>query len=123
MDHWYSRPVLFVRSVEQSVAFYVDLLGFTQSWRYDEDSRALVAQVERQGCEIILSCQDSHRTGHGRLFISLDVSVLHELRAELEAKGVEVQDGFWGYDTMIVVDPDGNQLFFPYPNEDEDSAA
>lgn len=123
MDTWYSRPVLFVRSVEQSVAFYVDRLGFTQAWRYDEDSRALVAQVERQGCEIILSSQDSHRTGHGRLFISLDVSVLLELRAELEGKGVEIQDGFWGYDTMIVVDPDGNQLFFPYPNDDEDAVA
>jgi len=122
MDHWYARPVLFVRSVEQSVAFYVDQLGFTQSWRYDEDTRALVAQVERQGCEIILSCQDSNRTGHGRLFISLDVSVLLALRTELEARGVDVKDGFWGYDTMIVEDPDGNQLFFPYPNDDEDSA-
>jgi hypothetical protein len=22
-----------------------------------------------------------------------------------------------GYDTMIVEDPDGNELFFPYPND------
>src|SRR5438105_8600072 len=39
------------------------------------------------------------------------------LRAELEAKGVPVREGSWGYRLLVVDDPDGNQLFFNYPAE------
>jgi len=42
---------------------------------------------------------------------------LDALRAELEAKGVQVKEGSWGYRLLVVDDPDGNQLFFNYPNE------
>jgi hypothetical protein len=42
---------------------------------------------------------------------------LDALRAELEAKGVPVKEGSWGYRLLVVDDPDGNQLFFNYPNE------
>jgi len=45
------------------------------------------------------------------------VAALDALRAELEAKGVTVKDGSWGYRLLVVDDPDGNQLFFNYPNE------
>jgi hypothetical protein len=60
------------------------------------------------------------------MFISLNaepdtreaqVQALDALRAELEAKGVAVKDGSWGYRLLVVDDPDGNQLFFNYPNE------
>src|SRR5438067_7054719 len=36
---------------------------------------------------------------------------------ELEAKGVPVKEGSWGYRLVVVDDPDGNQLFCNYPNE------
>jgi hypothetical protein len=60
------------------------------------------------------------------MFISLNVepqtrevavAALDALRAELEAKGVPVKDGSWGYRLLVVDDPDGNQLFFNYPND------
>ena len=35
----------------------------------------------------------------------------------LEAKDVPVKEGLWGYRILVVDDPDGNQLFFNYPNE------
>jgi hypothetical protein len=53
--------------------------------------------------------------GKGLMFISLDVGVLDALRAELEGRGVDVMDGQWGYRLMVIADPDGNQLYFPYP--------
>jgi hypothetical protein len=37
------------------------------------------------------------------------------LGAELEGRGVDVKDGQWGYRLMVIADPDGNQLYFPYP--------
>ena len=114
-DQWFARPVLFVVDIGRSVDFYVKQLGFMQSWRYEEEGRAYVAQVERQGCELILSSQWPDKVGTGLIFISLDAGVLEALRAELEGRGVEVKDGQWGYRLMVIVDPDGNELYFPYP--------
>lgn len=77
--------------------------------------KAWVAQVDRRGCELILSSQWPDKVGKGLMFISLDVGVLDALRAELEGRGVEVKTGRWGYRLLVIADPDGNQLDFPYP--------
>ncbi len=112
---WYSRPVLFVSDVERALAFYVGELGFNEAWRHIDDGQLLVAQVNRAGCELILSSQWPRKTGSGLTFISLDPDVLAAARADFEGRGVEVKDGWWGYRLMIIEDPDGNQLYFPYP--------
>jgi catechol 2,3-dioxygenase-like lactoylglutathione lyase family enzyme len=126
MTNWFARPVLHVTDVEASLLFYVDRLGFTSPWRYDEDGRARVAQVDRQGCALILADTWPEKIGKGLMFISLNVepatheaavAALDALRAELEAKSVAVKDGSWGYKLLVVDDPDGNQLFFNYPAE------
>jgi len=126
MTDWFARPVLHVTDVEASLGFYVKRLGFTSPWRYEEDGGVRVAQVDRQGCALILSDQWPDKIGKGLMFISLNVepatpeaatAALDALRAELEAKGVPVKDGSWGYRLLVVDDPDGNQLFFNYPNE------
>jgi catechol 2,3-dioxygenase-like lactoylglutathione lyase family enzyme len=126
MTHWFARPVLHVKDVEASLCFYVNQLGFTSPWRYDEHGRARVAQVDRQGCALILADTWPEKIGKGLMFISLNVepetceaavAALNALRSELEAKGVLVKEGSWGYRLLVVDDPDGNQLFFNYPNE------
>jgi catechol 2,3-dioxygenase-like lactoylglutathione lyase family enzyme len=126
MADWFARSVLHVTDVEASLRFYVDRLGFTSPWRYEEDGRARVAQAERQGCALILADQWPEKIGKGLMFISVNVeqetheaaiAALDALRGELEAKGVSVKEGSWGYRLLVVDDPDGNQLFFPYPNE------
>ena len=123
MTDWFARPVLHVKNVEASLLFYVNRLGFTSPWRYDENGRASVAQVDRQGCALILANHWPEKIGKGLMFISLNaepegqVAALDTLRAELEAKGVPVKDGSWGYRLLVVDDPDGNQLFFNYPAE------
>jgi catechol 2,3-dioxygenase-like lactoylglutathione lyase family enzyme len=130
MTDWFARPVLHVSDVEASLRFYVDRLGFTIPWRFDEDGSVYVAQVDRQGCSLILSSQWPEKVGKGLMFISLNVApndepetreaavaALDALRAELEAKGAPVKDGSWGYRLLVVDDPDGNQLFFNYPAE------
>jgi len=112
-----------VTDVEASLRFYVNQLGFTSPWRYDEDGKVHVAQVDRQGCALILADTWPEKIGKGLMFISLNVepeaqvAALDALRAELEAKGVPVKEGSWGYRLLVVDDPDRNQLFFNYPNE------
>ena len=126
MTGWFARPVLHVSDVEASLRFYINGLGFTSPWRYDEDGRASVAQVDRQGCALILADTWPEKIGKGLMFISLNVepatreaavAALDALRAELAAKGVLVKEGSWGYRLLVVDDPDGNQLFFNYPAE------
>ena len=123
---WFARPVLHVTDVEASLRFYVDRLGFTIPWRYDADGKTHVAQVDRQGCAMIVADTWPEKIGKSLIFVSLNVephsreaeiAALDALRAELEAKGVPVKDGSWGYRLLVVDDPDGNQLFFNYPAE------
>jgi uncharacterized glyoxalase superfamily protein PhnB len=126
MIDWFARPVLHVTNVAASLRFYVERLAFTSPWRHDEDGKLVVAQVDRQGCALILSSQWPEKVGKGLIFVTLDVgaepreaqvAALDALRAELEARGVSVEDGSWGYRVLVVDDPDGNQLYFNYPNE------
>jgi catechol 2,3-dioxygenase-like lactoylglutathione lyase family enzyme len=126
MTEWFARPVLHVKDVEASLRFYVSRLGFTSPWRYDVDGRAHVAQVDRQGCALILADTWPEKIGQGLIFISLNVepatcetavAALDALREELEARGVLVKEGSWGYRLLVIDDLDGNQLFFNYPAE------
>jgi catechol 2,3-dioxygenase-like lactoylglutathione lyase family enzyme len=126
MADWFARPVLHVSSVEASLRFYADRLGFTVAWRYEENGRACVAQIDRASCVLIFSDQWPEKVGKGLMFISLNVepetyeaavAALDALRAEFEGRGVPVTDGHWGYRLLVVEDLDGNQLFFNYPSE------
>lgn len=130
-EEWYARAVLFVADIDRTLDFYVNRLGFTRSWRYEDGGKTLVAQADRQGCALIFSSQWPNKVGKGLIFISLNVdaapdrrqveveAALDKLRAELESKGVKVEDGFWGYRLLIIRDPDGNELYFNYPDADK----
>jgi catechol 2,3-dioxygenase-like lactoylglutathione lyase family enzyme len=126
VTEWFPRAVLHVSSTEASLPFYVEQLGCEVVWRVDWDGRTHIAEVHRQGCSLILSDQWPDKVGKALMFISLNVdpptretgvAAIEALRAELEARGVTVKDGEWGYRVLVVEDPDGNQLFFPYPND------
>ena len=125
MTDWFARPVLHVKDVEASLRFYIDRLGFTSPWRYDDNGKTYVAQVDRQGCSLIFSNQWPDKVGKGLMFISLNVdpptpeaatAALDVLRAEFESRGVLVNEDSWGYRLLVIDDPDGNQLYFNYPN-------
>lgn len=116
MGKWYSRPVIFVSDLDRAADFYVRQLGFTEAWRHGENGTAFVAQVEREGCELILSSQSPQRVSNGIIFISLEGQDVNAVRAELEAHDVKLREGWWGYPLMIVEDPDGNELWIPTNN-------
>jgi catechol 2,3-dioxygenase-like lactoylglutathione lyase family enzyme len=127
---WFARPILFVADIERSLDFYVGRLGFKEAWRHQRE----VAQVDRQGCSLIFSSQWPDKTSNGLTFVSLNLdaqaddlsaavsAALDGLRAEFESKGVEVRDGWWGYRLLVVRDPDGNELYFNYPDAGEPPA-
>ncbi len=108
---WYTRPVLFVADVNRAARFYIEMLGFEKRW-HEGDGAGKVCQVNRGDCEIIL-CENPTRRDKARLFVSLNVDELAELRRELDARSVPSRVTWWGYDTLQIDDPDGNELFFP----------
>ena len=113
IHRWYARPVLFVADVNRALRFYVDMLAFEKSW-HEGDGAGTVCQVNRGECEIIL-CEDATRRDKARLFIELTADGVAELRRELVERSVPSKETWWGYDTLQIDDPDGNELFFPDP--------
>jgi catechol 2,3-dioxygenase-like lactoylglutathione lyase family enzyme len=125
MTDWFARPVLHVTDVEASIRFYVERLGFTPGWRHEAEGRPLVAQVDRDGCALILASTWADKAGAGTMFISLNTEpasskaqavALDALRAEFTGRGAPVSEGYWGYRVIMVADPDGNTLMFNYAN-------
>jgi catechol 2,3-dioxygenase-like lactoylglutathione lyase family enzyme len=110
---WYARPVFFVSDVQRALRFYVDDLGFVKRW-HEGDGKGTVCQVDRGECEIIL-CQDAARRDKSRLFVELTREGLDELRREIAERSVPNETTWWGHDTIRIADPDGNELFFPFP--------
>ena len=106
--------MLFVSDVNRAWRFYVDKLGFEKAW-HSRDGAGTVCQVNHGECEIIL-CEDATRRDKSRLFIELTADGLSDLRRELVERSVSTKDAWWGYDTLEVDDPDGNELFFPRPD-------
>jgi catechol 2,3-dioxygenase-like lactoylglutathione lyase family enzyme len=113
VHRWYTRPVLFVADVNRAIRFYVDMLGFEKSW-HSNDGAGTVCQVNHGECEIIL-CEDASRRDKARLFIELTADGLAELRRELVERSVPNKETWWGYDSIQIHDPDGNELLFPFP--------
>lgn len=113
VHRWYTRPVFFVADVNRAARFYIDMLGFEKHWHSD-DGAGTVCQVDRGECEIIL-CEDATRRDKGRLFIELTAEGLADLRREFAERAVPTRETWWGYDSLQVVDPDGNELLFPTP--------
>jgi catechol 2,3-dioxygenase-like lactoylglutathione lyase family enzyme len=108
---WYTRPVLFVADLNRAIHFYVDMLGFSKKW-HEGDGEGTVCQVDRGDCEIIL-CEHPTRRDKARLFVELNAAELTELRRELEERSVLTKETWWGYDSIQIDDPDGNELLFP----------
>ena len=114
VHRWYTRPVFFVTDVNRAARFYIEMLGFEKGW-HSEDGAGKICQVNHGECEIILG-EDETRRDRGRLFIELTSEALADLRREFAERSVPSTETWWGYDTVQVDDPDGNELFFPKPD-------
>jgi len=106
--HWYTRPVFFVTDVQRAIDFYVGKLGFVKKW-HEADGKGTVCQVDRGGSEIIL-CEDDTREDRSRLFLELTREGLDELRREIVERSVQTKKSWWGYDVLVIEDPDGNEI-------------
>ena len=116
-------PILYVRSIEDAVAFYRDKLGFELGFSMPgPDGRMAHASVKHGDVELMIgykmgtngSIDMSGLGGGPELYISMDgVDDYHAYVRDTGAPvTAELTDQFWGDRTFTVTDPDGHVLTF-----------
>ena len=108
-------PQLRITDAQQSIAFYVQALGFVVDWKHQfKPGFPLFLQITREGQTLFLS---EHRgdgeVGGAVYFLVPDVD---RCWAEFSARGVRAASGPadtpWGTREVLLRDPDGNRLRF-----------
>jgi catechol 2,3-dioxygenase-like lactoylglutathione lyase family enzyme len=115
MDNFYARTVFFTTDAGKSLDFYSNKLGFALDWNHKEEGKPYVLQVSLFGFELILNQVDmstAQHAGHGRVFIGLDDAQSEILRNHIEQKQIQTTTVQWGKPTLVIKDPDGNELYF-----------
>ncbi len=100
---------------EEALAFYTEKLGFKVDWNHQHEGRAFVFQVSLFGFELILNQvwgRILNRLGHGRAFIGIEDDQSTALVQHIRERGIHAMRTEWGRPTLVVRDPDGNELFF-----------
>ena len=110
------EPILWVRSIEDSVAFYQEQLGFTLRFAMTGDGgRMLHASVSNGDVVLMLGDgADRPRGGGAELYTYADdVDAYYErVRRAGASLTQEITDQYWGDRTFTVTDPDGYVLTF-----------
>jgi catechol 2,3-dioxygenase-like lactoylglutathione lyase family enzyme len=101
-----AAPIFNVQSLEASLAYYVDRLGFKIDWQHP----ALFASVSRDRCTIFL-CEGDQ--GHAGTWVWIGVDDAERMHEEYRRNGAMIRHKPTNYDwafEMQVEDPDGNVL-------------
>jgi uncharacterized glyoxalase superfamily protein PhnB len=104
-------PILRVRDVEASIAYYTERLGFTDCWQFGEPPS--FGGASRDGLEVQF-CRDCQ--GSPGTWLSIWVDDVDALHAELAGRGADIvqppTNFEWGVREMNVRDPDGHRIRF-----------
>lgn len=111
------RPILYVKNLARSRAFYVDILGFREAgWGTDE-----FTNIDLDGSDIYL-CQGGQGHAGTWLWIGFDGDIF-DLHDRLKKQGVTIRQPPVNYSwalEMQIEDPDGHVLRLGTdPNENE----
>jgi catechol 2,3-dioxygenase-like lactoylglutathione lyase family enzyme len=124
VNELYARCVFFVKDAERSLRYYTETLGFSLEWNHREQGRAYVFEVSLLGFQLILNQTEprtENRAGRGRVFIGLDEDQSVAFRKHVAEKGIETTLVEWGAPTLVIRDPDENELFFWLPENERAS--
>ena len=101
-------PILRVESLDSSVSYYLEQLGFSLQWR-----SGTVASVARNQTSLMLSEGDQGHPGTWVWIAATDVDTLY---AELRDRGARLRHAPanypWGSRECQITDPDGHVLRF-----------
>jgi len=109
-------PFLSVSSMEQSIRFYIDGLGFAFRHKWEPDGKLRWCWLTLGGASLMLQ-EFTNRPGPGGInltFMCDDAIALYRQYQSLGASEPEVGNGLW---VTQVTDPDGYKLFFESPTD------
>ena len=106
-----AAPGVPVRDVDTALAFYVGVLGMTETFRNGDPVGFVI--VERDDAEIHLTLQPSHRATTANV-LHLMVDDAAAFHAHVQQHGVRIvkgiRDANYGMRTFVMADPDGNRI-------------
>jgi uncharacterized glyoxalase superfamily protein PhnB len=112
-------PVLTVNDVEESVAWYRDVLGFYVAQEMKLDGKLAGASLRAGAVEILLTQDDflkgrDRRKGVGFRLYCTTAQEIDDLADAIESRGGVLsqrpKDQSWGVRDFAVTDPDGFQI-------------
>lgn len=116
-------PLLTVTSIERSVQFYRDRLGFQMREKWEPDGKLAWCWMARDDWAVMLQqdCpeEDGPAEGRGRgVTFYCNCDDADAVHAELTQRGLKLQPptvAFYGMKQVYLNDPDGYQLCFESP--------
>jgi uncharacterized glyoxalase superfamily protein PhnB len=117
-------PNLVVSSVEQSLAFYCEVLGFTRTGTVPEESPFVFAMVQSGPVEIFFNAQVpavheypafANKAIGGTLTLYMEVSDVEKLYDDLKGRvkvTMPLEKKFYGVTEFAFEDPDGYVITF-----------
>jgi catechol 2,3-dioxygenase-like lactoylglutathione lyase family enzyme len=114
-------PNLIVASIEESLHFWVDRLGFTKTVEVPEGDRLGFVILVHEGVELMLQSRASMEKdvpaiaeGANRAMLYVEVADLAPIRKALQGWPLATPERttFYGTREIIVRDPDGNVACF-----------
>ncbi len=109
-------PILNVSDVSASIRYYRDMLGFSDSWSWQEPPT--FGGVRHDGFEVQF-CQNGQ--GNPGTWIAIWVDDVDRLYEEFSTAGANIRQrptNFpWGVREMNVADPDGHRIRFSMPTD------
>jgi uncharacterized glyoxalase superfamily protein PhnB/GNAT superfamily N-acetyltransferase len=104
-------PILYSSDVVASIRYYTEVLGFKNSWTWDDPAGFGGVDV---GDVRIFFCMDGQ--GHPGTWLAINVDNVDAYYELISAKGAKVinppQSFEWGMREMLVEDPDGHKIRF-----------
>lgn len=114
-------PVLQVSDLDKSIAFYRDVLGFTQQFIFGEPPFYAGLELGKISLHLSAGKGNPSRRGMGSVYVFCDE--VEAYYAEIRTKGAEITSPLdthpYGMQDFQIKDPDGNLIGFGRPVEDE----
>lgn len=97
-------PVLAVRDLDRSIAFFSDVLGFEVEW-----NAGAICSVARDGCSIMLQVQEGVQVG--TVWIGVHDDSLFAVIQQSDARVLQPPSNKPWAREMKIADPDGNVIW------------